>query len=329
MLDLVINRYATLNTSRGVKRYYSEIEKRIRKDLNIEYYDGLNFLGRFHELTYFGKKDCIFWSPTHRASIFARNQIVTVHDLINIESAYKNDWRRSAYEFLASKFYKNSITIVAISETTRKNFLNIFNIDEKKVIVIKSGLYKGSLTRVEDLCKLPFELTSVRYVLFVTNILPHKNNEMALRAICKSLVLKEKIKLVIVGSISSDSISYLNSTKLQYIIMDFVSDDFFNSLLNFAYFVFSPSLMEGHNLTIAQAMNYLTPVLCSNIEVHKEFYNNYPFYFDPSKEESIVECIDSFVNLNIYKMSDFSSVEVERTFDDVAKDYKFLFQSIK
>ena len=328
MKDLVVNHYAVLNSSRGVRHYYAEIESRIRQDFNIDYYNGCRFLGRGHELIYSSNKDKVFWSPTHRGSLFASNQVITVHDVINIEFRYNGDWRKGMYKDVAARFYENSIKIVAISESTRRKLLDIFNINEKKVSVIKSGFFPILSTAHTDLEFLPTELRNKRFILFVTNHLVHKNNNRGLKAICHSHVKREGIILVIVGSLTAESISFLNSTQLHYVRMSYVSNDVFSALLNFAYFVFSPSLMEGHNLTVAQAMSCQTPVLCSNIEVHIEFFSDYPFYFDPSEVDSITHCINSFISSGIEKMADFHCDEVNRTFDHVADEYKLLFDSI-
>ena len=85
-------------------------------------------------------------------------------------------------------------------------------------------------------------------------------------------------------------------------------------------------MSEGHDLPVAEALMAGADVLCSDIDVHREYFESQVKFFDPLREDSIVAAINDaivsprpwFVNQNKYY----------RSFRDVSRDYEMLFRNI-
>lgn len=322
-MDLIINKSAYLSTSLGGKRYFEGIYKELRWPGNVSfsYIPPLNFLVRPYELLSTGNANSIYWSPCHRGPLFAKNHVVTVLDCINIKYSYKSDFRRPLLRSITEAVLQNAIAVVAISQATRDSILENYNIDSNKVVVIP-GPTKFQLPHHS-----PSYLTDLKYVLLVTNSLPHKNTFLALDAFSKSDAAKMGISLRVVGSVDIRGLNLCKQEGIDVIIYNKLSEYELINLYSQATFLLSPSLEEGLNLPIGEALHYNCPVLCSDIPVHREFYDGFVSYFIPNNLESLIVAI----NIKLHKMNDSVSqmpIFDGITFREVALGYRDLFFKI-
>jgi len=90
-------------------------------------------------------------------------------------------------------------------------------------------------------------------------------------------------------------------------------------------FLVSPSIKEGHNLVINEAIAENINVLCSDIKVHREFYDNQCIFFDLYDSNDFIDKFNYLLDKpNIIKKSTFYS----RTYDNIADEYIKIFNSI-
>ena len=100
-----------------------------------------------------------------------------------------------------------------------------------------------------------------------------------------------------------------------------------SSWLARAEFLLSPSLDEGLNLPIAEALTQGGRVLCSDIPVHREFYDGHAHFFDPLRLDGIVSALnEAFAR----KAADWPErhAPIGPNFDDVASQYRALFERL-
>ena len=124
-MSLVVNKLAVSKSSRGVSRFFFSVIDHLNWDSEIKYVESTNYkiLDRVFDLCRYGSKKEIFWTPCLRGPFNIPNHIITVHDCINVEYIYKNDLRLSLFKKITQKIINNSVKIVAISEATKKSFL--------------------------------------------------------------------------------------------------------------------------------------------------------------------------------------------------------------
>jgi glycosyltransferase involved in cell wall biosynthesis len=319
-MDLIINKVAYISTSHGGKRYFEGIFKELCLNSNVSfsYVPPFNFLKRPFELLQFGNANSIYWSPCHRGPLFAKNHVVTVLDCINIKYSYKFGFRKIFLRYLTQKILHNAIAIVAISHATRGSILENYNVDPNKVVVIP-GPTKFDLPQ-----QFPCEVFDSKYVLLVTNSLPHKNTFLALKAFSKSNAASLGVSLKVVGSVDFRGLNLCEEAGVDVIFYNKLTDNELISLYKQAIFLFSPSLDEGLNLPIGEALNCKCPVLCSDISVHREFYGDYVSYFSPSNLDSIISGINE-------SLQNHGTVGAQNapfhgiSFRDVALSYQKLF----
>jgi hypothetical protein len=75
-----------------------------------------------------------------------------------------------------------------------------------------------------------------------------------------------------------------------------VDETILRQWLRQALFLFSPSLQEGLNLPVGEALALGGRVLCSDIPVHREFYDGAVMFCDPVDEQAMALGINRALN---------------------------------
>ena len=321
-MQLLINTPVAQRSSLGVRRYLSRIISHMQWPGGIVQLTPSRHkaFSRLNEILEPGHKGSILWTPYQGGSIRAPHHVVTVHDCINIEYLYRNDIRLPFYLKLMEILLNRAEAVVAISHATRNAILRNFSVSADRIKVIQSGL-----DTITD-----FPLTDQAngerpFVLLVTNALPHKNTVATCRAWARSRGPREGVVLRVVGRLPDAAREVCHGISLS---LEHGLDD---SELATAYskclFLIAPSLSEGHDLPVAEALGLGADVLCSDIDVHREYYDGHVRFFDPLREDAIVEAIDWA--LNEPRPWFGQNRKLSRTFAEVAQDYIRLFQSIE
>ena len=328
-MSLVVNKLAVSKSSRGVSRFFFSVIDHLNWDSEIKYVESTNYkiLDRVFDLCRYGSKKEIFWTPCLRGPFNIPNHIITVHDCINVEYIYKNDLRLSLFKKITQKIINNSVKIVAISEATKKSFLENYSVEENKLVVIKSFLNLDWIEHERSLQEGSKSNLSPPYILMVTNKLFHKNNLRAFMALIQSSCEKFGVCLRIVGDIGIEEYKLLYASRLTFYIESQVTDSRLFELYSNALFLLSPSLSEGHNLPIGEAIESGSNVLCSDIAVHREFYDGMVKFFNPY---DIADMTDS-INAAIKKEGSWCQVihKPKKNLLDAANNYRRLFLDVE
>lgn len=180
--------------------------------------------------------------------------------------------------------------IIAISESTKSDLINIFNIDERKIVVthLASSLRVNGAEVGEDFKnKVPF-----RYLLFVGGREGYKNF-MFFAQVVAALTEEKDLCVVCTGSPFNEKEQYLfNKTGITKRMYHTYVDDRELSYLyrNAAAFVF-PSMYEGFGLPVLEAFSCGCPVLVSNTSSLTEVGEDAVIYFDPKNPASMIRAI--------------------------------------
>jgi len=229
-------------------------------------------------------------------AIGSKKMVTTFHDMNHVKFAdlYKHNLLKgkSWMETVQKKSIARADKIIAISQNTKNDLINIWNINPEKIVVIYHGVDKK---RIVDLDKK--RIIDNPYILYVGEREGFKNFDSLAKAF--SILSQEypELKLVCTGQRFSD----YEKTKLKdlKILMKTVQISADEQTMAKLYrdaeiFVF-PSLSEGFGMPILEAMVYDCPVALSNTSCLPEIAQNAGVYFDPYKVEDIVDKIKQII----------------------------------
>jgi len=222
--------------------------------------------------------------------------IITVHDLAfeRFPEAYSAAALVYWKTFLP-KALKKAVSVIAVSENTKRDIIDFYNISEKKITVIYPSItlpttkYEN-FQEIRRLYKLP-----EKYILYVGAIQPRKNLPTLVKAfrIAKKR-MKFPHKLVIVGPRGwglEDLCRTVEQLNLQQevIITGVVPEEHLPLIYKGADIFVYPSLYEGFGYPPLEAMACGTPVIASNASSLPEVVGEAAVLVDPTSEELIAE----------------------------------------
>jgi glycosyltransferase involved in cell wall biosynthesis len=208
------------------------------------------------------------------------------------------------------KFYQYTLNqafiILCESETGARELKNFYSFYNQKIKVLPSfpGYivnHSASESLQESILK-KYNVKKDLFFLYPAQFWPHKNHYNLILAFHK--LIKENnngLKLLLCGS-NKGNLRYINelirSLSLQdsIVIPGFVNDDELFTFYKNAIALTMPTFLGPTNLPIIEAATLKCPVLCSNLEGHKELLGNYALYFEPSDANAIAEAMNKMLD---------------------------------
>lgn len=325
---LIVNGVAIERTSLGARRYYTGVMENLgwTGPVTVDRPARSRHLVRVSELLRLGRADSIYWSPSHRGPLWAYNHVVTVLDCINIEYIYRDDWRLPVIRRLIGQLLKNAVAVATISHATRNAVLRNFDIDPSKVQAIPGPVMFDDVPTEHS--REPGGSSSGRpFALMITNALPHKNTVRAAQGFAASHAHRAGMMLRVVGNLADEAVEACQRAGVILEQRKGVDDGELNLWLSECSVLISSSLDEGLNLPIAEALARGAEVACSDIAVHREFYDGAVHFFCPTDVASIATAIDRAVDGGL-RLNDTWQARRHRSFADVASDYRQLFERV-
>jgi glycosyltransferase involved in cell wall biosynthesis len=243
--------------------------------------------------------------------ISQKKYVLTVHDLIT--QKYPEFFIEYETPDKSTRILEGASHIIAISETTKRDLVNYFFVDESKISVIYHGSPQKKDIEINDIQKLDYE-----YLLFVGERRGYKNFYSFLLSIKDTLLMHKNLKLVCVGSpFANFEIKYFESLYISNKIFNLTPDDEgLQILYENAVALVYPSIDEGFGLPILEAFVNGCPVLCSDIKVFHEIANDSVVYFDPKSIKSINDAFYRIYNSKKEKQNLIEKgYERSKTFD--------------
>lgn len=302
--------------SKGVQRYYNEIITR----LNVDYKKSNVFECFFRGFLSVAGYNSVLWTPGQGGSFISSNHVVTCHDVIDFSfysASLKNQIKKRLHKLIYSKAKK----IVFISEATKNDFNKVFPDIHAPKVVIRSPinvepkfLYNGDVYSF-------YKLKKKRFFISITNSMPHKNNGAFINAI--NSIKDSDVKGVIVGSLNQSDIELIKDTN-RFILLNRLDDSELFSLVVDSCGLVSSSFIEGHNLTLAEALSVGANIVASNIDVHREFYSGFAHFFNPYEFHEL-----TLIMMKLLEHPEFVyrlDKRLLRSWEHVASDYQNLFK---
>ena len=197
----------------------------------------------------------------------------------------------------AERVLKRAHGLIAVSENSRRDAIQILGIPEDRIVAIHPGVASHFF------CVLPQEVARVRaklrltrpYVLTVGTVEPRKNTDRLVAAwLALRKDLREQFDLVFAGPIgwaSDATMTALNQGRDGVRYLGYVGESDLAGLTAGAAVLAYPSLYEGFGLPVAQAMASGVAVVTSNVSSLPEVAGDAAEYADPSSVESIAQAL--------------------------------------
>ncbi|MGD1910362.1 MAG: glycosyltransferase family 4 protein [Rivularia sp. (in: cyanobacteria)] len=231
-------------------------------------------------------------------------KITTIHDIIPLKLPYTTLDDKSFFFKTIKNTIKDSDLILTVSENSKKDILDCFDVDTDKIFVTHQAIVNNSFPILEhDIFKTlnKFKLKYKKYILFVGAIEPKKNIGRLIDAFSG---LDTDMQLVIVGKkgwLWEGEIGKLEaifdtdfSQKVK--LLEYLPKQDLAYLYKGAFCFVFPSLYEGFGLPPLEAMTLGCPVITSSTSSLPEVCGDAALYVDPYSSESIRNQIEKLIN---------------------------------
>lgn len=275
----------------------------------------------------------ILHQPCFSAPVFYSGKVVvTIHDLIAIK--FNKDIPFYSRQFFGKWMpfsYRYADRIIAISEHTKKDIIDILKIPEEKITVIyeaadaacKYVSDKNIINKVKNKYGIKGD-----YLIHIGTINPRKNLEFLIKVFSEVVKKHPSIKLVITGKKGwyyeglFKLVEKLNLKK-NVIFTGYIEDSEKPVLYSGAKIFLFPSLYEGFGLPILESMACKTPVISSNTSSLPELIGDAGIKISPHKKDEWVSAIDNLLSDEKIrkKFIDKSASQLEKfSWDKCAKE---------
>ncbi|MCU9613192.1 glycosyltransferase family 4 protein [Caldibacillus lycopersici] len=265
--------------------------------------------------------DVLFLIDTQAIIIKPCKLVSTIHDLAEYVIPEKYSKKQAFIRRLIVKHQaKVSDKIITVSQYSKDDICNRFNISENRVAVIYNSV---DTPETRDICQ------PENYFLFVSETERAKNLMGLLKAFSQlPTFIRDKFMIYVVGKKGNDYGNIIQEIKDKDIeskvkFFGYVSDEELMNLYAKAYAFIFPSLFEGFGLPILEAMSKGTPVLCSNTSSMPEVGGDAVITFDPYEPADLAQKILKIVQTPELRIEMINTgMERARKFnkDSVAKE---------
>jgi glycosyltransferase involved in cell wall biosynthesis len=231
-----------------------------------------------------------YYDPRCVASLRGKPFVITIHDMIH--ELFPGDFPNSSVPEGKKQLAMKARRIIAISETTKRDIVRLYGIDDAKIDVIYHG---NSLTLPADGPR-PTCLPA-RYLLFVGNRGIYKNFRLCTEAFARLTPDDPLLSLVCVGGpFSGPEVGLLQSLGIADKVKQMqVSDETLALAYQYALAFVFPSLYEGFGIPLLEAFSCECPVIASRASCFPEIAADAAEYFDPADTGSLLEAIKKVI----------------------------------
>ena len=237
-----------------------------------------------HE-SYFSLDD---YCPTHA------KRVLTVYDMIHekFSESFDGSSGTTAPKKIAAQ---RADHIICISESTRKDLVDICGISWEKTSVIYLGvddIFSSNPQEIDLQLNLP-----ENFLFYVGKRGGYKNFDGFLKAFAALTSIKKEFSIVCFGggAFTPSELAVAKDVGLRpgQLVHYAGGDDLLAAIYRQAYALVYPSIYEGFGLPPLEAMASGCPVICSNASSLPEVVGDAGEYFDPVHQESMMVAIEN------------------------------------
>jgi glycosyltransferase involved in cell wall biosynthesis len=234
--------------------------------------------------------------------------VVTMHDTLALAhpALVFPTWQgRVAWTLKEHAAARRADRILTVSEAARRDLVAWFKLPADRVRVVTEGpeaVFRPRPAGAEsDAALRRYGVDpSMRFLLYVGGLSPHKNLSRLIEAFARSGLTREGLRLVLVGDIGDVFHTHVPALRAAVahfglgecvVFTGFVPDDDLVDFYNRAEALVQPSLMEGFGLPPVEAMACGTPVIASHAGSLPEVVGEAGVFFDPTDVPAIARAL--------------------------------------
>jgi glycosyltransferase involved in cell wall biosynthesis len=246
----------------------------------------------------FNSVDVLFIPASALPIIHSKNSVVTIHDLAWKFYPQSFTWfNRNFLEWSTRFAVKNASSIIAVSESTKRDLVKFYKVNEKKIRVVHHG-WEGAQLTIYNLQLTAKQELPDKYILFLSTLQPRKNLEGLIEAFKQLKKENQELpqKLVVVGRTGwkfESILKRINENSGTVVYFNHVSDKDRFAILAKADLLVLPSFYEGFGMQLLESFACGVPVATSNISSMPEVAGEAAVYFDPHNIGEIKNAIKS------------------------------------
>lgn len=300
-------------------------------------FKGKKFLSNtFNELKnsfYLGQQNFDLFHPTYYDDYFLpkigdKPFVMTYYDMIHekFSEEFPELLRDTSIFRQKRELAEKASRIIAISQTTKDDLMEIYGIAEDKIDVV----YLGNSLEVS--AKKEARIVAEDYVLFVGNRDLYKNFKFWVVSIA-DLLKDNNLQLVCAGG---GSFTLKEQELLQYLgiqnrvkNVEIKDDTILVNLYQYALFFSFPSLYEGFGIPVLEAFATGCPQILSNGGSLPEVGGTSVLYFDPTDEQSCFKATERIIGdsslrseLVLLGYEQLEQFSWDKTFEETLKVYR-------
>lgn len=305
-IDLTLFYFNFLKRNKEIPSWNGEVHVKQQTLLPGRFFYFLWKKGGFPPFEWLAGKNELIHFPNFIVRPFRSGKaVVTIHDLSFVRfprfAEKKNlDFLNRWIPFSLEKASK----ILVVSEFTKKEMLEVYGIDEKKVVVAPNGVsdkFKPEIDpgRIEQVCR-KYRLPG-SFMLAVGTLEPRKNVSLLIKALSHLKKQKSEVPpLVLVGppgwnkeyerlKALVEEKGLTESVKFLF----YVERGDMRALYSAARLLVFPSVYEGFGLPVLEAMACATPVIASNAASLPEVSGEAALQVPPDDPQAWSEAVDA------------------------------------
>lgn len=251
------------------------------------------------------RPDLVHFPSFNAPILYPGKFVVTIHDIIHHRYPGRKKARllhRLAYRLVIWAAVKRAKAVIAVSEATKRDIVEVFHQKSQKIKVVYEGAGPSLNSTIVSESVLKRHNITKPFLLFVGVWRQYKN----LPGLAKSFdLVRDKYgidcQLVLAGKIDdfypeikAEVMSIKHADDIR--VLGFVTETDLGVLYRTARVFALPSLTEGFGLIGIEAQAAGAPVAASDIPVLREILGDGALYFNPSTAENMAERIAKLWN---------------------------------
>ncbi|UKT63336.1 glycosyltransferase family 4 protein [Pedobacter mucosus] len=208
-----------------------------------------------------------------------------------------------------------ALMILCESETSIKELSTLYNIDQKKLALFPI-FGNDALSLIDNQKNIQthlskFNLEDSRFFLYPAqfwSLKNHYNLIIAFNIFLKDQRKDNTFKLILCGS-DKGNMKYILSLiddlglKDSIIITGFIENEELHSLYKHACAMVFPAFLGPTNMPLIEAAQLGCPIICSNLDGHKEILDVHALYFEPTDPNDIATNMAKIANNSVFRQS--------------------------